>query len=220
MCVGAFFAFMPLAHSALVEVGDLNIINDAGNPSDGLRYLDMTYSDGLTQAAALANAQATYANARLATASEFDDLFAASAIMYDGALTASDGFLIGASAFLSTGMKYDAGALRSVLGHTQVQGPGNESTNIWTIPDSNDSTTTTRDFVRLSPITASANQFGSSPPHADLGWLIVTPVPLPSAMLLFGSGLLGLVGWRWWSTKTNVTHSPYRWFTRASCPHG
>jgi hypothetical protein len=72
---GVFFAYLPLAHAALVEVGDLNIINDAGNPSDGLRYLDMTYSDGLTQAAALTNAQATYANARLATASEFDDLF-------------------------------------------------------------------------------------------------------------------------------------------------
>ena len=27
-----------------------------------------------------------------------------------------------------------------------------------------------------------------------------SPVPTPSAMLLFGSGLAGLVGWRWWST--------------------
>jgi len=28
------------------------------------------------------------------------------------------------------------------------------------------------------------------------------PVPTPSAMLLMGSGLIGLVSWRWWSTRT------------------
>ena len=28
------------------------------------------------------------------------------------------------------------------------------------------------------------------------------PVPTPSAMLLMGTGVFGLVGWRWWHTKT------------------
>jgi hypothetical protein len=32
------------ANSAVIEVGDLNIINAPGNTSDGLRYLDMTDS--------------------------------------------------------------------------------------------------------------------------------------------------------------------------------
>lgn len=30
----------------------------------------------------------------------------------------------------------------------------------------------------------------------------VQPVPVPSAMLLMGTGLAGLFGWRWWNTKT------------------
>ena len=65
------FAWHGASSAALVEVGDLNIIDDPGNPSDGLRYLDMTYSDGLTLADALANAQATYPNARAATPAAF-----------------------------------------------------------------------------------------------------------------------------------------------------
>ena len=29
----------------------------------------------------------------------------------------------------------------------------------------------------------------------------LAPVPVPSTFLLMGSGLIGLVGWRWWSAK-------------------
>tara|TARA_R110002096_G_scaffold381363_1_gene575213 strand:- start:2114 stop:2611 length:498 start_codon:yes stop_codon:yes gene_type:complete len=90
----ALFAILiaPSAIASIDEVGDLNIINDMANPSDGLRYLDRSFSDGLSLAHALINAQGSYANARLATPSEWDDLFAAAGITYDGAVTASDAF--------------------------------------------------------------------------------------------------------------------------------
>ena len=76
-CVALLVALPGASFGGLVnEVGDLNIIDDDGNPSNGLRYLDLTYSKGRTLASALANAQATYSNAREATPSEWDDLFA------------------------------------------------------------------------------------------------------------------------------------------------
>ena len=56
-----------VSYGSIETVGDLNIINDASNPSDGLRYLDMSFSNELTLSAALVSAQGTYANARLAT---------------------------------------------------------------------------------------------------------------------------------------------------------
>ena len=83
-----------VANAGIIESGDLNIIDDAGNASVGLRYLDMTYIDGKTEAAALAAAQLVYPNVHLATPSEFDDLFSAAGIAYDGALTASGPFTV------------------------------------------------------------------------------------------------------------------------------
>lgn len=68
-------------HASIIEQGDLNKIQQTGNASDGLRFLDMTYIDGKTLAAALADAQAVYANARLATPSEWDELFQAANVI-------------------------------------------------------------------------------------------------------------------------------------------
>ena len=93
----------------ITQVGTLNIIVDAGNPSNGLRYLDLDFSTGLTLAGALANAQATYSNARLATPDEWDDLFAAAGITYAASLTASDAFETGPTAVISSGVAYDGG---------------------------------------------------------------------------------------------------------------
>ena len=52
--------------SAIIEMGNLNIIDDPGNPSDGLRFLELSFSDGLSLTDALTNAQMTYSNAHLA----------------------------------------------------------------------------------------------------------------------------------------------------------
>jgi len=189
---------MPLAQTAVVEVGDLNIINDAGNPSDGLRYLDMSYSDGLSQAAALANAQATYANARIATASEFDDLFAAAGITYNSSYTASDGFLSTGFPYhiLSTGANYDSASLLFALGATV---PGDEFGNnpevvIFTDPDGSNNSATTQDILGLYLQGAELIQVPWTVPKDQAGWLLVseaTVVPVPAAVWLFGSGLIG-----------------------------
>ena len=47
------------ARADIIESGDLNIIRMTGNASDGLAYLDLTFSDGRTKSDALANARAT-----------------------------------------------------------------------------------------------------------------------------------------------------------------
>jgi hypothetical protein len=179
------------ANAAVVEVGDLNIINDAGNASDGLRYLDMTYSDGLTQAAALTNAQVSYANARLATASEWDDLFAAAGIAYSGAFTASDAFTSGNSALLAKASSQGvwlAGALGLTSGSDLF---------VWSDPDNQSSSASTRDFLFINyDGSATIEQISAMPALPEVGFLLVSeaPVPVPAAGWLFMSALIGLVG--------------------------
>jgi len=180
-----------LTHAAVVEVGDLNIIDDSSYPSDGLRYLDLSFSDGLTLADALANAQLTYSNARLATSQEWDDLFAASDIVYSQG-TASDAFTTGPGFNLSLGTDYDGGALNQALGTTSGQ-----FAQFWSDPDGSAATNTTLDFISLGPASASILQSTDIPPFATNGWLLVSDasvVPLPAAFWLFGSGLVGLFG--------------------------
>lgn len=177
------------ANAAVIEVGDLNIINDAGNASDGLRFLDMTYSVGLTQADALANAQATYADARIATSAEWDDLFDAAGIGYDTATTASGAFEAGDNLVLSSGGLYDGGALALMLGHTETAGG---ITYIWSDPDGFSGNGSTRDLLRLEGELAQTTQTSAIPPLSFAGHLIVSEVPVPAAAWLFLSAIGGL----------------------------
>ena len=174
----------------LVNGGDVTIIDDAGNPSDGLRYLDLSFSDGLDLATALTNIQMTYFDARLATPSEFDDLFAAAGISYDGAEMASDGFAIGGAVTISSGANYDGGTLLSLLGPTV----GSTIANIWTDPDGNDNTGTTRDFINFNASLAQILNATSTVPDTAIGWLIVTSVPEPSSFLFLGLATASLLG--------------------------
>lgn len=175
-------------NAAIIEIGDLNVISDAGNPSNGLAYLDMSYSDGLSQADALANAQTTYSNARLATPSEWDDLFAASSIVYDGALTASDAFSIGpTNTIISSSTNYDGGTLKAQLGFTSDTGT---NTNIFSAPDGLFAPTSTYEYIALQ--NNDVRLFQNSlvqPPNTNAGWLIVSDmaaVPEPSSLALLG----------------------------------
>ncbi len=176
------------ATAAMIENGDLNIISDFGNPSDGLAYLDLSYSEGLTQAAALANAQLSYANARIATPDEFDDLFLAAGISYSSSYTASSAFNSGGELYLVNGPSAPVLSLVDVLGSTATFHAG---WLLWTDPDG--SMNGTRDYLSTSILGAVATRQSTAlPPSSDVAWLIVTPIPEPSTGILVALGLLGL----------------------------
>lgn len=181
---------LEVADADIIEVGDLNIIDDPGNPSNGLRYLDMSFSDGLSLADALTNAQGTYANARLATPSEFDDLFDASTLSLNGTSTFSSGFLTGANVRISGGANYNT-SLRDQLGAT-----AGANLFIWTDPDGSFRTNTTRDALLISFNNTQVMNLGTTAPSPDVGFLLVseataTAVPEPSTVFLLGLGFAG-----------------------------
>ncbi len=187
LVLGLGLLVVPAAHASIIEFGDLNYINQPGNPSDGLQYLDMSFSVGKSASDAISNAITSYPDARFATPSEFDDLFAASSIGYDKDITASDGFSTGPSKVLSK-KSYDGGELMLILGMTSHM-----DLTIWTIPDGNTDITTTRDIILFGNNMVVAHQSGYSPPWEDKGWLIVSetaPIPEPSSI-----GIWSLLGW-------------------------
>jgi hypothetical protein len=143
----------------------------------------MSFSDGLTLSDALANARQSYPNARRATPAEFDDLFAAAGITYDGTSKASDGFTVGPTTFISTGDNYDGGALRDLLGITT--GGATRWTQIWTNPTPIAFPTVPRAFLRLEQTQAIIFRSDSIIPSPNVGWLLVaTPEPSSAVVLL------------------------------------
>ena len=192
-CVAVILSIPGATFGSIIEVGDLNIIDQAGNASDGLRFLDMTFSDGKNKADALANAQATYSNARLATQYEWDDLFEAAGITYNGAKKASDAFTVGTTKTISSEDNYDNGILMNQLGKTH-----GTKLFIWSDPDGSSSATGTRDRIRLVSDSAKIQQNANKPALGSTGWLIVSaqmaPIPEPSSIAMWSAmGIIGLV---------------------------
>jgi hypothetical protein len=198
LVVAAVFASQGAANGSILEQGDLNIIVQPGNPSDGLRYLDLSYSDAKTLPDALLNAQATYPNARLATVSEWVDFFSAAGIIYDGPWTIAAAFEPGSTLVISSGTNYNQ-VIRLSLGITGGN-PITSPTYFWSDPDGSNDPLTTRDYVSLSGPGGDikAVQIVPVPPDVDLGWLLVSEVPEPTTLVIWSLlATLGLsFGWR------------------------
>lgn len=214
--IGSVFLLGERASAAVIEVGDLNIIDDPGNPSDGLRFLDMTFSSGKTLADAIASAITSYANVRVATPSEFGDLLAAAGLVYDGSETASDAFTVGSDAVLISNMSDEVISLQEKLGSTFVISgagffPDYFYTYIFSDPDGDDTISTTRDVLylqhastvvggitsdgRIGILQSNFTPSQNSPGFFAHGWLLVSDaatVPEPSSALLM---CLGTAGW-------------------------
>lgn len=184
--------FSGTASATIIQSGDLNFISDAGNSSDGLGFLDMTFSVGLTSAAALTNAQLTYADARLATPTELNNLYLGAGVTLTPGGEPSTAFNLG-SDYQVTASSPGVSEIYAALGDTTG---GFGQTLIWSIPDGSASPATTRDVLQLLSTGDSwALQSPGTPVDPGIGWLLVSDaavVPEPSTGLLVALGVLGL----------------------------
>ena len=189
----------------------LNCIRDATNPSDGVCFLDMSYSVGLDLPAALTAAQADYPTARLATPTEWDHMLLAAGISYDGTTLASDAFVRGFTETISSGGNYDGGVLATALGATSTGQSILDDVFIWSDPDGDLASFTTRDTLFLGgpvgTVSAQVQQLNSQAPQPTIGYLLVRPtaVPEPSSCCLLGLIGIGLGLRKWLSRRVDWT---------------
>ncbi len=174
--LAAIALFPVIVHAEINEEGDLNIISQAGNPSDGLGYLDLTYSFGRTQSEALAAARANYPSARMAKPSEFKDLFNASGLEY---YTGSTGVT------MDDLFEKDQGHVTHVCRNNSNVGPlflnklidpssipgGHSNTVIYGLPDDDGYFNSLGIYPR--EINISWGGYDTDPKHWFIGWLIV-----------------------------------------------
>lgn len=121
----------------------------------------------------------TYANARLATPGEFDDLFNASMLTLSSpSLNSSEGFNTGGSLTISNRRNYDT-SLRDALGTTDLAG---DSAVMWTDPGGDSATSTTRDLLSFSPNFAKVIQSSSSPGIAHTAGFLLVSDAAPAAV--------------------------------------
>lgn len=188
--------------AVIVEDGDLNIINDPTNPSNGLRYVDSSLSVGFFNVNdALANVRLTYPNARFATPSEFDDLFLAAGISGSPSISFDTGGTVAIAS--GTNYDYDPNGLLGILGQTATSG-GLPILRLWTSPDGSSDSSTTRDLIQFQDsavLAANATQTPLSS-GSTAASLIVTAVPETSSFLCVA--VAGLVAMRPNSVRTRL----------------
>lgn len=208
-----------VSQGSIVKVDHVLTI-DLPGPFDGLRFLDMSYSDGLSYADALANAVLDFPNARLATPDEFDALFAAAGVTYSNPLvTASSAFETGASNIIASFQTATTNLVDLLLAtNTFSSNPSVQvrETVIWTTYGGiaghdpsyggnfggNTATSSQRDTLTINALNtgpAGSAQHANQPPKNYAGWLFVSEpagavVPEATSVLAWlGLGMVGLL---------------------------
>jgi len=207
------FSFAPSSRAGIIETGIYNVIDQVGNPSNGLSFLDISFSVGLSREVALANARLLDPLARLATLQEHDYLAAEFGVNFNTSLgNLSQAFTsttvrssIGLSTTITSAL---ASSMIDVLGVTRQFAGDARQTWVWS------------PIAHLNPgrydvwkVTAWQNvfdEFGVQEFGDDAiifisghaGYLIIAnnqstrDVPEPSSLAIFALGMMGLASRR------------------------
>lgn len=186
--------FSVSASGAIIEQGNLNVIDNGANPQNGWGLFDLDLFLNLDAADALTQAQGVNPNARLANPTELDLFLSEFGVSY-GSRSLAEGWDVGSlDSFLpTTGSHVDAATLFNATSRFS----SGLSVSFWTDPDGNATNTTTRDYIELANGGGPAllQQSGALPTVEFTGWAIVVPasssVPEPASWMLFTFAIAG-----------------------------